>query len=237
MKKKNKNFSEFKKVLKIEKILGIYFSDKLPKKFRYYKNAAACVLLSYAFNSREAIVFDSKKYHQTCSGADFFLKFKKFSKKEISDIYTKKEHVFKNNLACKKFLKLLPELSKEIKVKSIILNQINNINEKPGIVMLLVIPAQAGRILGLLNFSSYKEVEIFPSQPTCISLFAPITNSKPHINFIDYYDRYYQGKQSDRYLWSENEMIISLSFDDFKKILENVHKSPHGSFKIEDANM
>ncbi|MFH0780182.1 MAG: DUF169 domain-containing protein, partial [Parcubacteria group bacterium] len=101
----------------------------------------------------------------------------------------------------------------------------------PQIIMLLVNPAQAGRIIGLINYKQYKEIKMFPNQSTCLSFFAPIVYNSPHINFIDYYDRYYQGKLDQKYIWPENNMIISLNLNQFKEIMNNLDKSPQGIFK------
>lgn len=103
--------------------------------------------------------------------------------------------------------------------------------DKPSVVVLLVNPAQAGRILGLINYNHYGKVEILPSQPTCLAFFAPLVTKKLHINFLDYYDRYYQGKVGGRYVWPEDKLIISLTYTDFENALSNLEKSPQGSFR------
>ena len=103
--------------------------------------------------------------------------------------------------------------------------------DKPSVVVLLVTPAQAGRVLGLINHDRYEKVEILPNQPTCLAFFAPLVTKKPHVNFLDYYDRYYQGKVGGRYIWPEDKMIISMEYSDFKTALVNLEKSPHGSFR------
>ena len=136
------------------------------------------------------------------------------------DVYVNNEHVFANCIICADFLRQLPKFPKKLIGKFIIISPLKKA-ENPQIIILLVNPAQAGRILGLLNYDSYNSVEIYPSQPTCLALFAPLITGKPHINFIDYYDRYYQGKIGEEYLWNDNELILSLKLDDFKKILKN----------------
>ncbi len=226
----NNKIKKFKKILKIDKnILGIYFSKNLPKKFKNYQDTA-CTALVRVFLKGETIVFDAKKYPQLCSGADYFLNLSKADKKEVLDVYIKKEQVFKNKNICERFLKKVPKFPLFLKNKFVIIKPFES-EDKPSLVVLLVNPAQVGRILGLINFDKYEKIEILPSQPTCLSFFAPLVTKKPHINFLDYYDRYYQGKVGGRYIWPDDKMIISMEYSDFETILTNLGKSPHGSLR------
>jgi uncharacterized protein (DUF169 family) len=163
-------------------------------------------------------------------GESYFLKLAQISDKETIDIYVNKEKVFGNKNICEKFLKNLPKFPESLKNKFIIIKPMRD-EEKPSVVVLLVDPAQAGRILGLVNRDKYEKIEILPSQPTCLAFFTPLITKKPHINFLDYYDRYYQGRVAGRCIWPEDKMIISLRYSDFEAVLANLEKSPHGSFR------
>ena len=220
---------KFKKTLGIKtEILGIFYSAKLPKKSKNFQDTA-CTALARSFFTKETLFFNAKEYPQLCSGASYFLKLDPISGQETIDVYINKEKVFKSKNICGKFLKNLPKFPELLKNKFIIIKPVED-KDKPSVVVLLVNPAQAGRILGLINYGQYKKVEILPSQPTCLALFAPLITKNPHINFIDYYDRYYQGKVSGRYIWPEDKMIVSMRYSDFETILANLEKSPHGSF-------
>lgn len=222
--------NKFKKTLKIDKkILGIYFSKNLPKRFKNHQDTA-CTALARAFYKNEVLVFGAKKYPQLCSGASYFLKLAAISDQETKDVYINKEHVFKNNNICGKFLEDLPKFPKALENKFIVIKPFEK-NDKPAVVIMLVNPAQAGRILGLMNYSRYGKIEILPSQPTCLAFFAPLVTKKPHINFLDYYDRYYQGKINGKSIWPEDKMIISMSYSDFETVLTNLEKSPFGNYK------
>ena len=220
---------KFKKSLGIKiEILGIFYSAKLPKKGKNFQDTA-CTALARSFLTKETLFFNAKKYPQLCSGASYFLKLAPISDHETIDIYINKEKVFKNKNICEKFLKNLPKFPESLKNKFIIIKPIKD-KDKPSVVALLVTSAQAGRILGLINHDRYEKVEILPSQPTCLAFFAPLVTKTPHINFLDYYDRYYQGKVSGRYIWPEDKMIVSMSYSDFETVLANLEKSPHGFF-------
>lgn len=221
---------KFKKALNIQnRIVGIFYSTKIPKDFKYYRDTA-CTALARSFFTGQTLIFGAKKHTQLCSGAAYYLKLADISDKETEDVYINKEQVFKNKNICREFLKGLPEFPLSSKNKFIIIKPLSE-EDKPAVVVLLVNPAQAGRILGLINYAQYQKIEIAPSQPTCLSFFAPIATKKPHINFLDYYDRYYQGAVDGKNIYSDNQLIISLAYSDFKKVLKNLNKSPHGNFK------
>lgn len=219
-----------KKTLGIKtEILGIFYSSKLPKRGKNFKDTA-CTALARSFLKKETLFFDAKKYPQLCSGASYFLKLAQITDKETIDVYINKEKVFGNKNICEKFLKNLPKFPESLKNKFIIIKPMGD-KDKPSVVVLLVNPAQAGRILGLINRDKYEKAEILPSQPTCLAFFSPLVTKKPHINFLDYYDRYYQGKVGGRYIWPKDKMIVSINYSDFKGVLANLRKSPHGSFR------
>ncbi|MDO8424612.1 MAG: DUF169 domain-containing protein [bacterium] len=225
----NRNIEKFKKVLKIkDAVLGSYFSDKLPLGSRRYRDTA-CTALARSFLKGCPVSFDAKRHRQLCPGANYFLKLAYISKNEVIDVYLKKESVFSRKIVCRKFLSTLPKFPRRLRNKSITIKPLE-ITGRPLTVLLLVNPAQAGRILGLLNYDQYKTVEIYPNQPACLSLFVPIITKRPHINFIDYYDRYYQGTIGRKNIWPEDKMILSLRLEDFKTILNNLEKTPQGSF-------
>lgn len=205
---------QLNKELNIEdEIIGVRFSNQLLKNS---SKDTACTALARAIINRTRVVFST----QLCEGGNFFLNLTDITKEQTCDVYVNKEQVFKNKQICCSFLNKLPKF----KFKSVI---IEPVKENSQVVILLLNPAQIGRIIGLLNYSQYQTIEILPNQPTCICLFTPLITKKPHINFMDYYDRYYQGKG----LWNDNKMILSLRMKDFNKILKNLDSSAQGSFK------
>ena len=219
----------FKKALKLRSpIIGVEFASKVPKEVKHFKDTA-CTALARVKNGGIDIHFDFKKHCQLCSGADYFLGSKKITDDDVKDVYVKDEHVFENKKICNAFLKAIPVMPGKFIGKKIIIRPFRP-SSKSQVIILFVNSAQAGRILGLLNYSFFSKVEIYPCQSTCLAFFAPLVTEMPHINFIDYYDRYFQGKINGKYLWKENEMIISLDRKHFSSLIENVAKSPHGGY-------
>lgn len=127
-------------------------------------------------------------------------------------------------------MEALPKLPASLKNRFINI-KIFDFNDNPCIAILLANPAQAGRILGLLNHRKYNVAKIHPNQPTCLSLFAPLVTKTIHCNFLDYYDRYYQGRNNKKLIWPEEKMIISIRNQEFREILNNLNKSAQGSFR------
>ena len=224
-----KKLEKFKKSLKLrETILGVFFVDKLPRDGVSYHKDTACTAMIRAFFKKESVVFNGTNKKQLCEGADFFFNFSKISSKKICSVYVKEEGIFENDKVCKKFLKLLPKLPNQKKYKDIIIKPLLAI-DKPEIVILLVNPEQAGRILGLLNHSDFNEVRVLPNQPTCISIFVPLVNNQPHINFIDYFDRCYQGVIGGKKYFRKENLILSFRGTQFETILSNLDKSSQGT--------
>lgn len=220
---------KFIKALKLKNpIIGIEFTSKTSNNAKHFKDTA-CTALARVKNKKIGVYFDFEKHGQLCSGANFFLGSKNISDDKVMDIYVNNEHVFENKKVCRQFLKIMPKIPNKLTHKKIIIKPFQ-IEDNPQVVILIVNPAQAGRILGLLNYSCFNKIGIYPNQPTCLAFFAPLATKLPHINFIDYYDRYFQGKISEKYLWREDEMIISLTREHFFSVINNLTKSPHGAY-------
>jgi uncharacterized protein (DUF169 family) len=224
-----KKLEKFKKSLKIrEPILGVFFVDKLPSDGVSYHKDTVCTAMIRAFFKKESVFFNATDKRQLCEGADFFFNFAKISKKKICNVYVKEEGIFENDKVCKKFLKSLPKLPTQKKYKNIIIKPFLS-KDRPEVVLLLVNPVQAGRILGLLNHSDFNEIRIIPNQPTCISIFAPLVNNQPHINFIDYFDRHYQGVIGGKKYFRKENLTLSFKVKQFETILSNLDKSSQGT--------
>lgn len=224
-----KQSETIKKYLKIEKIISIRFSDTKAANFDKF-NDTVCTAMARSFEN-STLVFIDRKNGQLCPGGDYFLDITHPPIKEICDVYVKDEGVFRNNSVCSVFLKNLPRYPTAAKKRYILFTPLVKENKRPDTIMLLANPAQAGRILGLSVYKKMSYPSIIPASPTCASIYAPVESNKIHLNFIDYYDRYYQGKQKGRSLWKDSDLIISMPFSIFKEIIKSIPLSAHGSFK------
>lgn len=222
------NIKKFGSFVNIENIIAVYFCNDSKLKTRRFQDTI-CTAMARVFLNQKTIVFD-RKHEQLCPGADYFFRLSKISTNEAMKTYVKDEHIFCNEKICRNFLKHLPKFPKELKRKNIIIKPFK-FKDSPQVVLMLLTPAQVSRILGILNYNKYENITLNPCQSTCISLFSPLVTKKAHINFIDYYDRYYQGKFNGKSIWPEGKLIMSLRYSDFLIILKNFKKSPHGSYE------
>lgn len=226
---KKNDIEKFSQALKItQTIVGVNFLAHAPKNNQAKKDTA-CTALARVFIKREDVYFNATTQPQLCSGANYFLKLGTVSDREAIGNYVADEQVFANEAVCKTYLKSLPKFPQDLQQKTIAIKSLEA-KDKPAVVIMLLNPAQVGRVLGLLNYSEYRKIEISPNQSTCISLFSPLATGQPHLNFIDYYDRYYQGRAGQKYLWPEGMMLLSVTGGQFEKIVANLDKSAQGSF-------
>jgi len=147
------------------------------------------------------------------------------------NVYVAQEKVFESFKACKSFLGALPEYPSLGKTRYITITPLFLETGCPDVVVLCVNPAQTSRLLGLSVFKKMMLPEIFPAGPSCLSLYAPLSTGRIHVNFIDYYDRYHQGKQGKTYLWEEHELMVAMPYQLFRSVMDSVPASPHGQNK------
>lgn len=223
-----RRFNLVKKTLGIESVASIRFSNEKLDFYQQYQDTV-CTALARALKNKKQVLID-RKNGQLCSGGNYFLNITEYSKKEVCDIYIKDEKIFNNKAACLAFLEKMSKCLEE-KRQYILLSPLEKETSKPDIIILLVNPAQAGRILGLSVFSKMDYPNVIPAAPTCFSLYAPLLSDQLHLNFIDYYDRYYQGRQNGKLIWDDKEMLISLTFAKFNDIIKAIPLSAHGSYK------
>lgn len=224
-----RQFETIKKYLKIDKIISIRFSNSKTASFNKFKDTA-CTALARSFENNTFAYID-RKNGQMCPVGNYFLNITHPLIKEVYDVYVKDEKVFKNNSVCSAFIKNLPKYPTLAKKRYFLFTPLVKENKKPDIIMLLANPAQTSRILGLSVYKKMSYPSVIPALPTCASIYASIESNKIHLNFIDYYDRYYQGKQKGRLFWKDSNLIISMPFGIFEEILKCIPLSAHGSYK------
>ncbi len=228
MEKYISQYNLLKKTLKITKTVSVRFSSTKPAYYQQYQDTACTALARCLIKKKN--VFIDRQHGQLCPGGNYFLGIKKYPKNKICDIYVKAERVFKNNKACLSFLKKIPAYPGR-KAKYILLSPLETEPEKPDLIIIQANPAQAARILGLAVYKKINYPAIIPAAPACLSLYAPLASGRIHLNLIDYYDRYYQGKQNDKLIWNDKDMLISLPFTVFTDILSALPLSGQGSFR------
>lgn len=221
--------------------VSVRFSDALPRDISkksigdFYRDTA-CTALCRCLKLGKRLVVAAEGNRQgippqPCSGANFFFGWKKISPAETYQEYVEIEQVFASEKICINFLQQVPAYPHSIKKRLIILSPLSQESAIPQVVVFAVNAARASRILGASVYHRYQEARVIPAIPTCLSLYLPLTDQKVYVNFIDYYDRYHQGKQSkERLIWKEDEMIVSMTFPPFREMVSNIDLTPHGRF-------
>jgi len=224
-----KEFQILRQYLGINEGVSIRFSDTKPKRYKKFQDTACTAIVRCI--KKKALTYIDRKTGQLCPGGNYFLKITHPPNKEVLDTYVKNERMFKNNKVCADFLKKLPAYPEKAKKRYILISPLTKEEARPDLVLLFATPAQASRILGLYIYKRTSRITVIPGQPTCAALYAPLTSKKIHLNLIDYYDRYYQGKQNEKSLWKDSQMLISIPFRLFEEIIATIPISAHGGFK------
>lgn len=240
--------NQFKKTLGIKNnLVAVSFRQKLPKisknpKTKDYYQDVICTAIKRVSQPQRGplrgrnvcLAFGNQEsgLPSRCAGANYFLHLGSRNKKETIKTYVNKEHCFASTKIANKFLTALPSFPKNLFNQYIILQPLEKINTKPQVILMIVTPAQVNRLVGLYTYHCYQTSTIYPAIPTCVAVYLPLVTGQPHINFIDYYDRFYQGKQKGASIWNNYELIFSLTIKDFQLMLKNLKQSPFGSFKV-----
>lgn len=222
-------FQIINKYLGIENAISIRFSDTKSEKYKKYQDTACTAILRSL--KKDTCTYIDRNNGQLCPGGNYFLDISHPDKKEICDTYVKREKVFRENKVCEAFINTMPKYPQAAKKKYILFTPLSHEIKKSDVIMLLVNPAQTGRILGLSVYKKMSLPSVMPALSTCAAIYAPLVSNQIHLNFIDYFDRYFQGKQKGKLLWKEHQMLISMPFGIFEEITQSIPLSSHGSYK------
>ncbi len=178
-----------------------------------------CTAISRCAKKGKKVIIEVEKHR--CSGGNYFVGNSDVDAEEIGDVYIDKEKVFGNKRDLGKFLRLAGR--NPVKSKYVVFEP--GISEKADVVVLLLNPDDAGRILGMNAYLGNFEVDIVPAISTCASLYRPLIKKKAiHVNFIDYFDRKYQCKG----FFEKSELIVSMTLGIYKKMSKIFVQTSHG---------
>lgn len=218
------------------KFIGIRFTNRLSpgeqKTFSQNPNELYCTAIAKSAKQCKKIIIQTRRH--PCAGGNHFVGQKACPFKELADVYINKEHVFQTPAQVKSFLKANGQ--NPVKTKYLVFEPLKpgsnpglSSKSAPQTILALVSPETAGRMLGLLAHIKQNTVpDIIPAASTCSAIFRPLLKPDSiHINFIDYFDRYYQC----RGLYEPTELIISMIPALLIALIKAYAKSSHGSNK------
>ncbi len=216
-------------VFDIQKIISVRFSNTKTDAYKKY-NDTACTILARCFKNK-ILTYIDRRVGQSCPGGNYFLGIIPAKKNALRGTYVMDEKVFKTNAGCDAFINKLPKFPRAAQKNFVLFSPLFKETKKPDIIILLVNAAQVGRLLGLGAYRQFSYPQILPAISTCASIYAPLDTNSIHLNFIDYFDRYYQGKQAGGLLWSDTDIIVSMPYRLFCKLIHDAPLSAHGSYK------
>ncbi|MGD0029196.1 MAG: DUF169 domain-containing protein [Candidatus Bathyarchaeia archaeon] len=169
---------------------------------------------------RENVVLNLSKENCTCPGGRHFTGLEVLPVETIASFVTKKGHsVYKSVDAAVGSIKRQPQPVN--RGDFFILGPLEKFEKEPDIVFLLVNPAQAERILGLVSFRGAEPFTYYPASSICSTITNVMAKGKPEINLISAFER--RGGR-----WAPNELMVGMPLKDFEAAIENIPESGYG---------
>lgn len=143
---------------------------------------------------------------------------------DIVDMYVNTERIFPDEKTVVRFLKKVgrnPLTRRYIHI-------LPHFHSKADVILLVVSPAQASRLLGLQAHDGIFSADIIPAAPTCATLYRPLLiPDRIHVNFIDYFDR----EQQARGCFEAGELLVSMTPALYRSLCGVHATSAHGAYK------
>ena len=201
---------KLKENFKIEgEIIGLTYSNK-PASGGSSKRKFACKSLS---DAKFGKITNVTRWNSSCPGGKYFLGFGKFPKRASPRCLVEIDKFFCNILIANKFyLQALPVPSNL--ANYVVVGPIEKSNLSSDIVIFIEKPIVISKILSKLAYYGADNIDIIPFGPTCYSAIAsPIVKFKSALCF---------GELSSRKICGikDEELILSLIFNDFRYLLE-----------------
>jgi uncharacterized protein (DUF169 family) len=100
----------------------------------------------------------------------------------------------------------------------LVVGPLEKFEKDPDLILFVVTPAEADRILGLISFKGAEPFMYYPASSICSAITNSMAKGKPEINLISAFER----KTSN---WSPNELILTLPVRDFEEAVMNISES------------
>ena len=168
---------------------------------------------------RENIIINFSKENCVCPGGRHFTGLELLPLKAVAGIWTKTHKAYKSMDVAVTSIKKQPQPVK--RGDYLIFGPLKMFENDPDMVLLFVNAEQADRILGLVSFNGAEPFTYYPISNACSVITNTLAKGRPEISFMSWHSR----PAAD---WSQNELIIALSFRDFKIAVNNINNSGFG---------
>ncbi len=215
MSKFQKQVNEMNAILKLKNtFIGVKFSET-PDANGTAPNISICEAFSVV--RKENVIINLAKENCTCGGGRHFAGLQIAPIGTISSILAEEGHrIYESKEVAETSVKKQPQPA--YRGKYLILGPLHKFEEDPDLVLFVVNPAQADRILGLASFKGAEPFAYFPATSICSTITNALAKGKPDINLISIFER----KKGQ---WSPNELIVALPLKYFLIAVESIQHS------------
>ena len=170
---------------------------------------------------RESVVLNLSKENCTCPGGRHFTGLEFLPVETSASSVTKKGHrVYESvDTAVASIIRQPQPVNRG---DFFILGPLEKFEKEPDLVFLLVNPAQAERILGLISFRGAEPFMYYPASSICSTITNVMAKGKPEINLISAFERRGGG-------WAPDELVVGMPLKNLEAAIENIPESGYGT--------
>ena len=170
------------------------------------------------------------KHNNACFGASWHLGFHKIKDEKILGMIKKfvveGEKLFSSYEALERLISQMEDVS-DNSTNYFLLAPLEKIEIQPQLVIFIVNPETACRLLTLVTFLDGKMPQIKIGGPTCrLSVIYPLVKNEVNLSFYDYTSRKMCNVDKDK-------LLVSIPYDKIPKIIESIDRCSAGKAKIE----
>ena len=162
---------------------------------------------------QENVVVNLSKENCTCRGGCHVAGWQTLPPDELAAIYLGAK-AYESKKAAEASVSKQPQPT--YRGRFLILGPLDKFEADPDVVLFLVNPAQADRILGLASYEGAEPYLHYPVTSVCSTITYALAKGKPDVSFR-------------RGTWSPNELIVTLPFKDFLVAVKSVPHSGYGN--------
>ncbi|MGA3289808.1 MAG: DUF169 domain-containing protein [Candidatus Bathyarchaeia archaeon] len=170
---------------------------------------------------RDNVILCLSKENCVCSGGRHFAGLEIVPLETIAPALTTKKHrIYDSTDTALASIRKQPQPVK--RGDFFILGPLDKFDSDPDLVFLLVNPAQADMVLGLISFKGAEPFMYYPASSICSTITNVLAKASPEINLISTFERRAGS-------WSPNELVLAMPLKYFEEAVENIPNSGYGT--------
>lgn len=194
--------------------IGVKFSDNHNVE-PLTRNVSICDAIHIV--KKEKIVLTLNKETCACAGGRHFTGLEILPIEKLAPALTTQNHrVYESLGTALDSMRKQPQPAE--RGSHLVVGPLEKFEKDPDLILFVVTPAEADRILGLISFKGAEPFMYYPASSICSAITNSMAKGKPEINLISAFER----KTSN---WSPNELILTLPVRDFEEAVMNISES------------